>query len=223
VELALPEQTKYGELLLDPMDRVSEVLFGLIMVLSATCSFSIGGAGATDARQMLIGALGCGLAWGLIDAAMFLMSCFATRATAISALRRLRGDEPLADARRVITDAMPETLAKVLPPEELDSIRQRLNQLPAPPSRPRLTRRDLLASGRVFLLVFSATWPALVPFVFVSDPKRALRISNATVIAMLFLTGYLFGKYADYYPLRMGLVMVAIGCAMVALTIALGG
>jgi len=50
------------------MERISEVLFGLIMVLTYTCSFSVAGAGREEVRSMLIGALGCNLAWGLIDA-----------------------------------------------------------------------------------------------------------------------------------------------------------
>ena len=49
---------------LDPMERVSEILFGLIMVLTFTCSFSVLRAGREDVREMFIGALGCNLAWG---------------------------------------------------------------------------------------------------------------------------------------------------------------
>ena len=49
---------------LDPIDRVSEVLFGLIMVLTFTGSLSVAEAGRDDVRAMLIGALGCNLAWG---------------------------------------------------------------------------------------------------------------------------------------------------------------
>ena len=38
---------------LDPMDRVSEVLFALIMVLTFTCSFSIAGAGREEVARTL--------------------------------------------------------------------------------------------------------------------------------------------------------------------------
>ena len=58
---------------LDPIDRVSEILFGLIMVLTFTGSLSVAEAGRDDTRTMLIGALGCNLAWGIIDAVLFLM------------------------------------------------------------------------------------------------------------------------------------------------------
>jgi len=54
--------------ILDPMDRISEVLFALIMVLTFTCSFSVAGAGREEVRELVIGAAGCNLAWGVIDA-----------------------------------------------------------------------------------------------------------------------------------------------------------
>jgi hypothetical protein len=56
--------------LLDPTERLSEVLFGLIMVLTFTCSFSVATAGRADVKNMLIAALGCNLAWGIIDAVL---------------------------------------------------------------------------------------------------------------------------------------------------------
>ena len=61
--------------LLEPIDRVSEVLFGLIMVLTFTGSLSIAEAGHSEIRTMLIGALGCNLAWGVIDGVLSRRSC----------------------------------------------------------------------------------------------------------------------------------------------------
>jgi hypothetical protein len=69
----LPAGDKSPRRLLDPVDRTSEVLFGLIMALSFTCSLSAAGAGREDVRTMLIAAIGCNIAWGLIDAIIFLM------------------------------------------------------------------------------------------------------------------------------------------------------
>jgi len=42
---------------LEPIDRLSEVLFGLIMVLTFTGSLSVAEAGREDVRTMLAGAL----------------------------------------------------------------------------------------------------------------------------------------------------------------------
>jgi hypothetical protein len=44
------------------VSRATEVLFGLIMVLTFTASFNTAGAGPGDVRLMLVAALGCNLA-----------------------------------------------------------------------------------------------------------------------------------------------------------------
>ena len=75
----------------------------------------------------------------------------------------------------------------------------------------------------VFLLVFLAMFPLAIPFLVMHDASLALRVSNAVAIVMLFTTGYLLGRYAEYHPWRLGSVMVLVGVALVAITIALGG
>ena len=62
------------KVVLDPVDRSSEVLFGLIMALTFTTTFEVATAGRADVREMLIGALGCNLAWGIVDGVMFVVT-----------------------------------------------------------------------------------------------------------------------------------------------------
>jgi hypothetical protein len=66
----LESLTNPHERALGPVERISEVLFALIMVLTFTCSFSVADAGREEVRTMLLGALGCNLAWGIIDAVL---------------------------------------------------------------------------------------------------------------------------------------------------------
>ena len=75
---------------LDPSERIAEVLFGLIMVLTFTGSLSIAEAGRDDVRAMLIGALGCNIAWGVIDGVLYLMSALAEKGRALSTYVALR-------------------------------------------------------------------------------------------------------------------------------------
>src|SRR5213076_2072445 len=79
--------TRSSRRVLEPIDRVSEVLFGLIMVLTFTGSLSVAEAGREDVRTMLIGALGCNLAWGIIDGIVYLMGCLAEKGRGLSAFR----------------------------------------------------------------------------------------------------------------------------------------
>jgi VIT1/CCC1 family predicted Fe2+/Mn2+ transporter len=127
------------------------------------------------------------------------------------------------EAYRVIAGALPPMVAAVMTPAEFEPIRRWLQQLPEPPPSPRLNGDEWLAGLGVFMLVVVATLPVLLPFLVIHGPIRALRISNGIAIALLFLTGYVYGYHARLRPLRSGLIMVVIGIAMVGLTIALGG
>jgi hypothetical protein len=205
------------------MDRISEVLFGLIMVLAFTGSFSVAESGREEVRAMLLGALGCNLAWGIIDGVMYLMACLAERGRGILALRAVRSAADRSEAHRVIAEVLPPAVAAITQPDELEAMRHRLLQLPQPPARPRLSRGDWLGAVAVFLLVFLSTFPVVIPFMVMRDAMRALRISNGIAIAMLFLTGYSFGRCAGYRPWAMGFSMVVLGSILVGITIALGG
>ena len=219
----MPEDTSQSsKRLLDPMERISEILFGLIMVLTFTCSFSVAGAGRREVKEMLLGALGCNLAWGIIDAIFYLMARLSEQGHGIVALRALKTADA-AEAHRIIADALPPRLAAALPEVEFQVMQRSLLQLPESPARPRLTKDDWLAAAGVFLLVFLSTFPVTLPFIFIHQARLALRISNAIAIATLFWCGHEFGRYSGYRPARVGLVMVAVGLAMVGVTIVFGG
>ena len=208
---------------LHPMERLFEILFGLIMVLTFTCAVSVTHAHRDDIRTMLFAALGCNLAWGIIDAVFYLLGVLSERGHNLITFRALQKAADPADADRIMADALPPVVLKILSTSEIRSMRQRLQQLPEPPKRPHLTRDDWLGATGVLLLVFLSTFPVAVPFIFFADLARAMRVSNGIAIVMLFLVGYAFGDYAGYRPLRVGLFMVVLGAVMVALTIFLGG
>lgn len=209
--------------LLEPMERISEVLFGLIMVLTVTCSFSVAEANRKQVHDMLLAAVGCNLAWGAIDAVLYLLARFSEQGQGILALQGLRKATDLSEAQTIIAAALPPLLASALTPTEFELMRQRLNQLPEPPEHPKLTKHDWLAACGVFLLVFLSTFPVVIPFLFASDAKLALRISNGIAILMLFITGYAFGRCAGRRPWLTGAAMVILGCVLVGITIGLGG
>ena len=209
--------------MLDPIDRVSEVLFGLIMVLTFTGSLSVIEAGRAEVREMLIGALGCNLAWGIIDGIMYLMGCLADKGRELFTVRAVRETADPKQARRYLAEALPPSIASATEPAELDAIRGRLALMPALPSRPRLAREDWLGALGVLILVFLSTFPVVVPFLFMRDAPTALRVSNAVATFMLFLTGYAFGRCAGHRPWLVGLVMVIVGGVLVSMTIVLGG
>jgi hypothetical protein len=208
---------------LEPIDRVSEVLFALIMVLTFTGSLSVASAGQAEVREMLIGALGCNLAWGVIDALLYLIGGLADRGRALAAWHGVRSAADPADGRRAVAEALPPVVASLLDEGQLETVRERLIQRPEPPARAWLAAEDWRGGLAVFLLVFTSTLPVVVPFVLMSDAYRALRLSNAVAIAMLFLCGYSIGRLTRHHPWLMGVAMVVLGSVLVSMTMALGG
>jgi hypothetical protein len=208
---------------LAPMERISEVLFGLIMVLTYTSTLSIAAGGHADVRTMLLGALGCNVAWGIIDAAFFLLQRLSDHGEAKLTLQAVHGAADRDAAHRVIAGALPPVLASVLPTDQLEVMRQKLQQVPLPSGPRRLSRDDWRGAIGIFLLVFLSTFPVAIPFLLIEDAKLALRVSNAVAIAMLFLCGYAFGKVTGLHRWAAGLSMVAIGGGLTGVAIALGG
>jgi len=214
---------KSSKRVLEPHERISEVLFGLIMVLTFTGSLRVAEAGHSEIRTMLIGALGCNLAWGIIDGVLYLMSCLAEKGRSLMTYRAVRATSDPKKAQQLIADALPSVIASVLQPAELDAMHRRLQQLPEPTDRPHLSRRDWWGSLGVFLLVFLSTFPVALPFIFMRDPRPAMRFSNGIAIAMQFAAGVIYGRCVGRSPWLFGIGMVLLGGVLVALTMALGG
>jgi len=220
----MPEQsTKTTKRFLEPSERVAEVLFGLIMVLTFTGSLSVAEAGREDVRTMLIGALGCNFAWGIIDAILYLMGSLAAQGSGIRAWRELKKAPSPEAAHQVIADYLPPMVAATLSSLELEAMRQKLEKLPEPPRRPRFRKDEWLGAFGVFLWVFATTFPVAIPFIFMQDVARAMRVSNIIALVLLFLTGYAFGRCSEYRPWLSGIAMMLLGCVLVWFTIALGG
>jgi len=208
---------------LNPIERFSEIVFALIMVLSFTCAIGVAEIGREDVHAMLIGAIGCNLAWGIIDAVFYLIVCLAEAGRYSNFVRRAQRATDSSEIRRGIEDTLPPGVSEVLGPEDVERIHDRLRQLPVPAERVRLTAEDWSGALGVFLLVFLSTFPVVLPFVFIHDARFALRISNVIAIAMLFGAGAMLARYAGLRPILTGLAMVGIGAALVAISIALGG
>jgi VIT1/CCC1 family predicted Fe2+/Mn2+ transporter len=208
---------------LEPIDRVSEVLFGLIMVLTFTGSLSVAEAGRDDVRTMLVGALGCNLAWGIIDGILYLMGCLAEKGRGLIALRAARTLNDANAAHLLIANALPPAIASIIQPTELETIRERLKELPEPPALAHLDRHDWFGGLAVFLLVFLCTFPVVIPFLFMHNAVPALRVSNVIATVMLFLTGFAFGRLSGHRPWLFAISMVFLGMVLVGMTMALGG
>jgi VIT1/CCC1 family predicted Fe2+/Mn2+ transporter len=208
---------------LEPIERLSEILFGLIMVLTFTGSLSIATAEHADVREMLVGALGCNFAWGLIDAIMYLMAAMAERARDHHTVTAVHGASTKQMAHEAIRAYLPPMVGSALGDAEVENIRAAVLDLKHLPPRPRLHAQDWRGALGVFVLVFLSTFPVVIPFVVMTEIGPAMRVSNAIAVTMLAIIGYAYGRLAGYWPLVTAGAMVVLGSILVAATIALGG
>ena len=217
------EQAESSKRVLDPPDRIAEILFGLIMVLTFTGALSVATADQAEVKMMLIGAIGCNIAWGVIDGLFYLMGSFAEKGHGLKVYNAVRDASDPKEAQQMIEDALPSVIASVIEPAEYESLHQRLKELPTPPDRARLSKDDWVGALGVALLVFLSTFPVVIPFIFIDDVNRAMRVSNLIAFVMLFLLGFAYGRYVGNHPWLTGLFMFVLGSIVVTFTIALGG
>jgi hypothetical protein len=208
---------------LDPLERACEILFSVIMVLTVTGSISVAEGTAVEMRSVLAGAIGCNLAWAIVDAVMYLMATLTERARGLTTLQAIRHGRDHDAGQRLFLDALPPVVASVLTPLEVESVCERLNRLPEPSALVSLNRADAFGAASVFFLVFFSTFPIVIPFLVVRDVALALRASNAVAIVMMFATGWSLGRYTGRSRWGTALSMVALGIVLVGITIALGG
>ena len=131
---------------LDRLERTSEVLFGLIMVLTFTGSISVADSGQGQIREILVGALGCNFAWGIVDASMYLMACVTERGRTILMLNAVRDAGDRNAAHVLIRESLPSSVSALLTEPEVEALRERLAALPEPPAAPGVSRDDVLGA-----------------------------------------------------------------------------
>jgi VIT1/CCC1 family predicted Fe2+/Mn2+ transporter len=209
--------------LLDPIARVSEILFGLIMALTFTTTLSAATAAREEVRTLLVGAIGCNIAWGLVDAVMYLIATLTERGRELVTARAVRAAATPADAHRVLSDAISPMVGPVLTTSDLERVRLALLGQGDLPAAPTLTKDDWLGALAVFLLVFLSTFPVVIPFLVFDQVHVAIRASNLVAIVLLFIAGVMLALYGGYHPWRTGIAMVVLGVVLVGIAVALGG
>jgi VIT1/CCC1 family predicted Fe2+/Mn2+ transporter len=211
---------------LDPASRLGEILFGLIMVRTATLTAGLTAAeGEAGVRHLLVSAVGCNIAWGIIDGIMYVMNCLIERggkARLVQAIQNAPNPAAALDIVRAEVDSEFESLSKAEDRETLcQAILKHLAHVR--PAKVWVTRQDLYGAIACFGLVFVSCLPAAVPFLIFSNPTLALRVSNGVLIVLLFVIGQKWAQYARVNRLAAGLAMVVIGLALVGVAILLGG
>jgi len=211
---------------LDPTEILGEVLFGLIMVLTFTLGAGlIIKEGAEATREMLWAILGCNVAWGIIDGAMYVMNSVFDRSRKARLLQSIQKAASEEDALALVERELDPGLEPLTSLEERTHLYRAVLKrlLKVTPQRIRVKREDVYGAIAIFWLVFLSAIPAVVPFMVFHDRFLALRVSNFLLLTMLFLVGYRLARATQSNPWIVGSTLLLGGLAMVAIAIPLGG
>ena len=213
---------EYSEII-DRNERLSEIIFGVIMTLTFTGVISVATEGMQGIRSTLWAALGCNIAWGIIDGLFYLMNTLYSRGQGLEVFKKIRTARTSDEANQTILQNITPIVARVINNEQVNHIREELIDLPEPPKRAILVVKDFYNALLIFVLVFLSTFPMALPLLFINDPYIALRLSNVIGLLIIFIAGFIIGKKTGYNKMVMGLLFALLGAIVVLMTIALGG
>ena len=212
---------------LDPASSLGEVMFGLIMTLTFTlgAGIIIDEEGREGARELLIALIGCNIAWGVIDGALYLVGQMFDRGRMRRVGQAVRNAPDEATGAGLVADELEELVEGVMKPEERTALYSRIasNVRAKPPGENKVSKADFMGAWVSFWLVVLSSLPAALPFLIWDDARYALRWSNAILLAFLFLAGFHWAKATMGKPWLVGLSFLVAGFGLVAMAIALGG
>ena len=220
-------KTAFLDKYLDPISSFGEVVFGLIMTLTFTlgAGLMLQEEGPEGARQLLIATIGCNVAWGIIDAALYIIGEVLERGRRRRVLQVIQRVPTSERALPLVAGELDDLLGEVTSEAERRQLYERIAERVRSTALPRnrISKADLLGGLASFWLVFLASLPAALPFLFIEPAHLALRVSNALLLAMLFCVGWRWARYTLARPWAVGLCLTLGGVALVAIAIALGG
>jgi VIT family len=209
---------------LDPASRLNEVLFGLIMALGFTGAVRLG-LDEPNNRELFISILGCNIAWGIVDGVMYVLGQLFERGRKARVVRDVLSAPNDDVAKQRISKELDGSLMSLIMPEQRATINQWVLELllREKPPRARITRADLMSGLAIAIIIILSTLPVVVPYLAISHPETAVRVSNLVALALVFLLGCWWGKMVGATPWKIGFGLTAVGLALVLVTIALGG
>lgn len=219
---------------LDPLDLMVEGIYSVLIVLTFTLAVRaadsnewLGEAVASNfVMQLFWAALGCAVAWGIIDGFMYLLTCVFERGQERRLFRAIRNVGTEEEGIQTLAGELDDNLGNLASEEERRAIYAALyaRLRVAPPPQAGFERADFAGGLGILLVAVATALPVVLPLLFfVDNPALAVRLSNLAAFVMLFIMGYRWAVYAGGKPLRFGLVLTLVGILMVLIAIPLGG
>lgn len=228
-----PEDRLLGKLI-DPIDRLSETIFSILILLTFTLAFRIvrlsgepdPTTSAANTNELLIGALGAIFAWGVIDGVMYALISLFERGERYRLLSNIQSAVSDQEAVDVIADDLDYILEPITDENERRMLygSMLVHLRGSQPRRIGFTRDDFTGAIGHVLVAMIAVLPSLLPLLlFRNNFELAIRASNIVSFIILFISGYNWGNYTGANPWKTGLLLIAVAGVIVLIAIPLGG
>lgn len=222
---------------LDPIDRLVEGMYSVLIVLTFTLTVSVVEANnvlsqmftSMALNRLFIASFGCAVAWGILDGIMYIVTAALGRGQRFRLITAIKAASSEQEGLELITDELDDALPSVTAGDERTvfyrSMYGRVKEMSSMESgRSGITREDFAGGLGIALIAFLAALPVVLPLLLVDfSPTLAVRASNVVAFAMLFWMGFRWGRYTGVSSWKTGLSLMLVGVVMMLIAIPLGG
>src|SRR3954470_10871595 len=162
--------SRFVDRYLDPSDSLLEVLFGLVMAFTMTAGARLlFNAQEFAATELAIGLLGCNVAWGLIDAAFYLLGAMFDRNRRTLFVPKLQAAADEGEALALVEAEFDLSDEPALKAEGKAALHRALLKTfrQAGTARAHLRRDDLIAAALIAVVVSATALPGLAALALV--------------------------------------------------------
>ncbi len=216
-----------------PHERLVEILYGLVIALTITSAVRvITGGGMLDIDLMVTTSLGAGVAWGIIDAILYILVIVFQKHRYTRIASKIRSAKDESEALATIQEDLEDSLVGTLDAEDQKSVyrlvlhAQRRSSDASYTRQPKLigiAREDIFGAFQVFFAMLLATLVVVVPLWLIEPPHTAVVVSNIVAFIVLFIVGYIWAKHTNIRKTLFGITLVTLGAAIVGISLVLGG
>ncbi|MFV9503575.1 MAG: hypothetical protein AB4911_03325 [Oscillochloridaceae bacterium umkhey_bin13] len=221
--------------LLDPIDRLAQTIYSVLILLTFTLAFRVFDltgqipdmpSDEQIVSELLLAAIGATIAWGVIDAIMYLLLELFQRSERHRLLQQIQAAPDPSSGIALVAEELDYVLDPITEEDERYQLYQNVYQrlLESEPRPVGLRRDDLTGALGTLIVTLLAVVPSLLPLIlFRHNTELAIRTSNIVSFIVLFLAGYSWGRHTGSHPLRTGILLAGVGAIMVLIAIPLGG
>jgi hypothetical protein len=203
-------------------ERFAEAFYGIVMVTGCTGMVSLAVPPSQAGVQlMLFTAILVNVLWGLIDGFTVVFGGFVDDVAEDESVRALRAGS---GSGSDVIDGFSDSLVAVLDRSDQDEIVKVIRDANVFKSKAvGIGKEQILRILAIFSIDFFAVFWVIVPYMILTDPVIAARLSFYIATFIMFFLGYQWAKYARMRRWAIGIAFSLFTIALLMISYSLGG